>query len=379
MRRGPLRADLQRRAGAAAAHRHGRRVRRRRALPRLAAGLVPASDHRRPRAAGLRPGRHLDAALAGRLPVPRRPSGRAQLRDLPGQRLRGREPAPGALLPPRPHAGPADGRAARAQRRSFRSRWTCAGSTLMQVDSRPATTAVRLAQAQWLVPLPRLSAAPHLRRAARRARACRVAHWRQLARPSAALHPGAVRQRQALLGAADPRKRRHLQRLCRPEGRRPPVGARPAAAASSRPTSGRAIEAGVAQRAPLLNAMLADLYGPQRLLAEGLLPAGAGLRPPRLPVALPRRAAAGRRLAAPLRGRPGALAGWPLVGDGRPHAGAVGRRLRAGEPADRLARVFPSCSATCACSASPASSATLQDTLRALGAARAARRRWSCC
>jgi len=35
----------------------------------------------------------------------------------------------------------------------------------------------------------------------------------------------------------------------------------------------RAIEAGVAQRAKLLNAVLADLYGPQRLLAEGLVPA----------------------------------------------------------------------------------------------------------
>ena len=33
------------------------------------------------------------------------------------------------------------------------------------------------------------------------------------------------------------------------------------------------IEAGVTQRARLLNALLADLYGPQRLLAEGLVPA----------------------------------------------------------------------------------------------------------
>jgi len=35
----------------------------------------------------------------------------------------------------------------------------------------------------------------------------------------------------------------------------------------------QAIEAGVEQRARLLNALLADLYGPQRLLAEGLVPA----------------------------------------------------------------------------------------------------------
>jgi uncharacterized protein (DUF2126 family) len=77
-RRRPLRAHLQRRAGAAAADRHQWRVRRRRALPRLAAAVLPASDHRRPRAAGLRPRRYLDAALAGRLPVPRaHPGGRS--------------------------------------------------------------------------------------------------------------------------------------------------------------------------------------------------------------------------------------------------------------------------------------------------------------
>jgi uncharacterized circularly permuted ATP-grasp superfamily protein len=33
------------------------------------------------------------------------------------------------------------------------------------------------------------------------------------------------------------------------------------------------LSAGIAQRARLLNAVLADLYGPQRLIAEGLLPA----------------------------------------------------------------------------------------------------------
>src|SRR5262245_3696582 len=34
----------------------------------------------------------------------------------------------------------------------------------------------------------------------------------------------------------------------------------------------QAIEAGVAQRAKVLNALLRDLYGPQRLLAEGFVP-----------------------------------------------------------------------------------------------------------
>lgn len=39
------------------------------------------------------------------------------------------------------------------------------------------------------------------------------------------------------------------------------------------PDSWATIEAGVLQRTRLLNAMLADIYGPQRLLAQGLLPA----------------------------------------------------------------------------------------------------------
>ena len=34
----------------------------------------------------------------------------------------------------------------------------------------------------------------------------------------------------------------------------------------------RTIESGLAQRTRLLNALLADLYGPQRLLAEGVVP-----------------------------------------------------------------------------------------------------------
>ena len=42
--------------------------------------------------------------------------------------------------------------------------------------------------------------------------------------------------------------------------------------ADRRPTSGRRIEAGLAQRARLLDALLHDLYGPQRMLTEGSLP-----------------------------------------------------------------------------------------------------------
>ena len=39
-----------------------------------------------------------------------------------------------------------------------------------------------------------------------------------------------------------------------------------------RPTSSRALAAGLAQRATLLDRLLADIYGPRRVIAEGLLP-----------------------------------------------------------------------------------------------------------
>ena len=68
----PPRAGLQRPAGAAAPHRAARRIRRRRALPRLAAALGAAPDHRRPFAAGVRYRRHLERPLHRRLHLPRR-------------------------------------------------------------------------------------------------------------------------------------------------------------------------------------------------------------------------------------------------------------------------------------------------------------------
>ena len=68
------------RARAADADRRARRVRGRRALPRLGAAVGAASDDRRARAAGLRPGRHVERPLDRRLHVPRVASGRAQLR-----------------------------------------------------------------------------------------------------------------------------------------------------------------------------------------------------------------------------------------------------------------------------------------------------------
>jgi uncharacterized protein (DUF2126 family) len=73
-------------------------------LSRVATGQLPATDHTRARTAGVRLARHLDGPFAGRLPIPRRASGRAQLRDLAGQRQRSGEPAHGAFFPCRTHA-----------------------------------------------------------------------------------------------------------------------------------------------------------------------------------------------------------------------------------------------------------------------------------
>ena len=94
-----------------ARHRHGRRVRRGRALSRLAAGQRAASDHRHPRAARLRHPRYLERPVPRRLQLSRRPSRRPQLRPHAGQRQRGRGPPPRPLLPDRPFTG----RHARAQ------------------------------------------------------------------------------------------------------------------------------------------------------------------------------------------------------------------------------------------------------------------------
>ena len=84
-----------------------------RALSRVEPAVGAASDHRRARAADVRPRRHLGAARARRLHVSRRAPGRPQLRHVPGQRQRSRGAARRALLGARPHAG-TDARLSRA-------------------------------------------------------------------------------------------------------------------------------------------------------------------------------------------------------------------------------------------------------------------------
>ena len=120
------------------------------------------------------------------------------------------------------------------------------------------------------------------------------AHWRPLIdRLRADEAPDAVRRVARAHAPAHRRERRHLQRLRRPAGRRPALGARSAAArAAGRRVAGdrgrRRAARAAAQRAAR------RLYGPQRLLAEGRDAAGAAVRPSELPLAVPRHPAAER-------------------------------------------------------------------------------------
>ena len=211
---------------------------------------------------------------------------------LPGQRLRSGEPPAGPLLRDRPHAGPDRAGAARRVSPSSRSRWTCAGSLMTRSTSvtRPPSGLMPETTASWQR-LCRLRArGPRLRRdgvgARRRAPALAPA-WSARSRRS-----GPPRCRRALRsGAADhPRERRHLQRLRRPARHGPAVAAGPRAAADGAGCSGLAFEAGLVQRARLLNLILADLYGPQRLLRDGCS---------RRPSSSPTRASCGRVTACP--------------------------------------------------------------------------------
>ena len=97
---------------------------------------------------------------------------------------------------------------------------------------------------------------------------------------------------------------------------------------------------GLRQRARLLNAIAADLYGTQRLLAEGLVPPALVFGASRVPAR--RVTASGRRggtflhlVAFDLGARPRRA----LARGRHAHAGAVGRRLRAREPPRHLAAV----------------------------------------
>jgi uncharacterized circularly permuted ATP-grasp superfamily protein len=103
------------------------------------------------------------------------------------------------------------------------------------------------------------------------------------------------------------------------------------------PDEWRALEAGLIQRATLLNKILADCYGAQELIrSRWLSPALVFGQPdflrPCHGIKMRR-----RHVSAFLRRRPRAFAGRTLVGGFRPHANSDRRGLRAGEPSRHVA------------------------------------------
>ena len=100
-----------------------------------------------------------------------------------------------------------------------------------------------------------------------------------------------------------------------------------------------ALGRGLRQRARLLNAHRRRSLRPAAAAARGPDAAGARVQPPRISPRVPRRLAAGRRVPAPGRVRSGARSRRPLARRQHARAGAVGRRLRAREPHDHPAHV----------------------------------------
>ena len=127
----------------------------------------------------------------------------------------------------------------------------------------------------------------------------------------------------------------HLQCPRRSAGHGAPWQAGPDAA-GHRADEWRLLEAGLMQRATLINHP-GRLLRPAGLIQRACFPR-RWFSPSRISASLPRHAPARRHVSAFLRGRSGALAGRALVGDFRPHADSHRRRLRAGQPAGDVAR-----------------------------------------
>ena len=172
--------------------------------------------------------------------------------------------------------------AARAEPASFRTRWTCARDT-DSVDRRPAPLALRRTTS---------SPARALRRAAAPATARCASTW-----AGVRAHAGELTARAARRGAEARRRGRSTRTASPTTSTRPPTGrsvrgASTSCRSSSRPHEWEPLARGLRQRARLLNAIAADLYGPQRLLREGLVPPALVFAASRLPARLPRRPAA---------------------------------------------------------------------------------------
>ena len=162
-------------------------------------------------------------------------------------------------------------------------------------------------------------------------------HWNELAGSLAALGTCGVGAALAGRPPPDPRQRHHLQRLQRPAEHVAPLAARSHSAGDG---SGR-VEGHRGRHHPAGDAVQRDPGGSVRSAAAAARRAAAGragVSESGISAALLGNRAAGRRLPAHLRGRSGALAGRAVVGARGPHAGAVGRGIRARKPAGDDAR-----------------------------------------
>jgi hypothetical protein len=133
------------------------------------------------------------------------------------------------------------------------------------------------------------------------------------------------------------RFRRFLSRL-RGCGRHRAAVAAQSYPAIIEPNEWAELEAGLIQRAELLEAVLADTYGPATLTARRPAARGADRRQSGILASAGRRRAARRRASALLCRRCRARRRRPLVGAQRSRPGAVRRRLRHREPARSVAR-----------------------------------------
>ena len=339
------------------------RALRRRALPRLAAAVGAAPHHRGARPAALRRRRPRRGArwavrpttsstpAAGPTTHPpvnaaeaeARRASRFEARGHTAGRARRRRPARGRgrrrrltrratphtldlrRVPCRRHRGPADcGATATSPPESLGP--VSDARALPRCPRGRASAAAHAAEA---------TAAPACDEAVGAATAPSGLPWKGLAEVAVRPHrPTTSRRVDADITRAPRRRRRHLQ-PGRASG--PGPGASTRCRSCSRPTSGPPLEVALAQRAELLNAVLADLYGAARLLSRGAGAARRRARSPRLPAGVARASmhrpapAAGRRhrprprrrraLARPRptgpRPRPGSATPWRTAGSCR--------------------------------------------------------------
>ena len=244
-----------------------------RAVQGLAALAQHAARRSGQRAAHLRRRRHLDKAVAGRLRLSRDPSGRAQLPDLPGQRLRGRGPPPRPLRGHRTHAR-SDRPAARGthSRVSADARHAEAGRPIAHGMTASGRARTRAGDGRLDRIIEAYEPLPGVPDEFIDARGEPRPHWLRFLENFTALEARDLDRRFDL---AD----RHMRdtgvsyrAYGDPDVRPWPLSHVPLLISEAEWSQ---IAAGVIQRASLIETVLADIYGPNRLIDEGHLPAAA--------------------------------------------------------------------------------------------------------